>query len=199
MQVFSSHLSILLQKLHAMVHHINQQASTALRNMTTLSVAGPPLTPPTPTHLTPAPGPQAAAAAATPAAGTQAAAEEASTPSPLPGLQARSSLIDAFFDSDDSWVTDMSPVWATEYCVASEGAKPESGAAASGDGRSPQCSAGQLRTSPALQRLEGEGNKLTPPKRQLALEVPAAVTPKRSRSFDCVDSIVSPVRRNLNI
>lgn len=102
---------------------------------------------------------------------------------------ADSSLVDAFFDSDDSWLADMSPVWAEEYDAVSQTGQHESGAAASQWDLSPQPSA-------ASKQLDA--GKLTPLKRP-SISQPTNLTPKHSCLVDPVDSIMSPVRRKLHI
>ena len=153
-----------------MVQRINQQASVAVRTRTT------PV--PQTTHPTSTPAPQATA--------NTEATSPATTPPLAPDGGADSSPVDAFFDSDDSWLADMSPVWAEEYDAVPQTGQCENGAAASQWDLSPQPSA-------ALQQLDA--GKLTPFKRP-GVSQPTNLTPKRSCS---VDSITSPVRRKLHI
>ncbi|KAK7108691.1 hypothetical protein V1264_016376 [Littorina saxatilis] len=130
-------------------------------------------------------------------------ASDSSTPSPLPN-QARCALIDSFPDSDDSWVTDMSPVWAADYDASVSRENREAGAAC-GFEETEDLVANKIMTTPpgvGGGRMEGggaEGGKIvTPSKRQLSVEETMA-TPKKTRSVDPIDSIVSPVRKVLNI
>ena len=117
------------------------------------------------------------------------ATSQASTPPSAPDGGADSSLVDAFFDSDDSWLADMSPVWAEEYDAVSQTGQHENGAAASQWDLSPQPSA-------ASKQLDA--GKLTPLKRP-SISQPTNLTPKHSCLVDPVDSIMSPVRRKLHI
>lgn len=153
-----------------MVQCINQQASVAVRTRTT------PV--PQTTHPKSAPAPQATA--------NTEATFPASTPPLVPDGGADSSLVDAFFDSDDSWLADMSPVWAEEYDAVPQTGQCENGADASQWNLSPQPSA-------ASEQLDA--GKVTPLKRP-GVSRPTNLTPKRSCS---VDSITSPLRRKLHI
>ncbi|XP_076444526.1 DNA helicase B-like [Babylonia areolata] len=89
---------------------------------------------------------------------------------PSPGNR-NPSVTDSFLDSDDSWVKELSPLWAADDQVSKDASSPA--AIASNQGASPK------------QRQRLQGGELTPP--------------KRLRQGNPIDSIVTPVKRSLNI
>lgn len=143
-----------------------------------------------------------------------------------PFTPAAHGLLDSFPDSDDSWLRDMSPVWAAEYDVCLEEERGETEAASVPvDNHRPMPGpssafdhqdngsvvfTGFRRTvtppPPPSMDLDSESEdekEVTPGKRGRSQESEAAgveETPKKMRSkTSLVDEIVSPVRRTLNI
>lgn len=150
------------------------------------------------THPKSAPAPQATA--------NTEATFPASTPPLVPDGGADSSLVDAFFDSDDSWLADMSPVWAEEYDAVPQTGQCEDGAAVWAEEydavpQTGQCENGadasqwNLSPQPSAASEQLDAGKVTPLKRP-GVSRPTNLTPKRSCS---VDSITSPLRRKLHI
>ncbi|KAL8570885.1 hypothetical protein ACOMHN_023558 [Nucella lapillus] len=177
------------QELHAMMRTVNDQAKDALLLPTTTPPATTPSTQPPPPSL-----------ASDPMGGGQ---PSITTPTSS-DVTSKQCVIDPFPDSDDSWVRDMSPVWAADYVASKQNSH---GAGRADNPEYPDLYLEDDWDSPprAAGNMEVENSQGSSPGKQQRLvlqEEQMLSTPKRPvsvKSSDPLDSLISPVRRNLSL